>query len=108
MGIVKAISFLVRAFFVCCRSLNSENLTLQQQLDIYKHSVTDWRKCRPVDGALFVVGDSVTREIAGPAQLAAFGLFRPDKSPTQPEAAHLRNDTTAYIITRFEFLRGTG
>jgi putative transposase len=39
MGIIKAIYFLVRAFFVCHLSLAAENLALRQQVAVYKHSV---------------------------------------------------------------------
>jgi transposase InsO family protein len=39
MGIIKAIYFLVRVFFICRLSLAAENLALRQQLAVYKQSV---------------------------------------------------------------------
>jgi len=39
MGIIKAIYFLVRAFFVCRLGLAAENLALRQQVAVYKQSV---------------------------------------------------------------------
>jgi hypothetical protein len=41
MGIIKAIYFLVRAFFVCRLSLAAENLALRQQVAVYKQSVNN-------------------------------------------------------------------
>jgi len=53
MGIIKAIYFLVRAFFVCRLSLAVENLALRQQLTVYKHSVKR-PKLRPRDRVFWV------------------------------------------------------
>jgi len=39
MGIVKAIYFLVRAFFVCRLSLAAENLALRQQVAVYRDGI---------------------------------------------------------------------
>ncbi len=53
MGIIKAIYFLVRAFFVCRLSLAAENLALRQQMAVYKHSVKR-PKLRPRDRVFWV------------------------------------------------------
>jgi hypothetical protein len=53
MGIIKAIYFLVRAFFVCRSSLAAENLALRQQVAVYKHSVKR-PKLRPRDRVFWV------------------------------------------------------
>jgi hypothetical protein len=53
MGIIKAIYFLVRAFFVCRLSLAVENVALRQQLAVYKHSVKR-PKLRPRDRVFWV------------------------------------------------------
>ena len=38
MGTIKAIYFLVRAFFVCRLSLAAENLALRQQVGLHRHT----------------------------------------------------------------------
>jgi hypothetical protein len=48
MGIIKAIYFLVRAFFVCRLSRAAENLTLRQQVAVYEQSMKR-SKLRPRD-----------------------------------------------------------
>jgi len=48
MGVIKAIYFLIRAFFVWHLSLAAENLALRQQLAILQHSVKR-PKLRPRD-----------------------------------------------------------
>jgi hypothetical protein len=48
VGVIKAIHFLIRGFFVCHFSLAAENLALRQQLAILEHSVKR-PKLRPRD-----------------------------------------------------------
>ena len=54
MGVIKAIYFLIRAFFVWHLSLAAENLALRQQLAILQHSVKR-PKLRPRDRVFWVL-----------------------------------------------------